>query len=74
MSGAETDTNTVRERTIQVDWEQEHTTVVIVNTDGTFSWESTTRDGPNLTQIIDPHGGPEIDRDALLDFIAEELA
>lgn len=62
------------ERTLEVDWQQEHTTIVIANDDGTFDFSTSSTGGPELLRIFDPDGGPEIDRDALIDFLAEELA
>lgn len=61
-------------RTLEVDWSQDHTTIVEVNTDGSFTFSTSSTGGPVLDRVIDPEGGPEIDRDALLDYLAEEVA
>lgn len=61
-------------RTLEVDWQQEHTTILVVNEDGSFTFSNSSTPGPELLRVIDPEGGQDIDRDAVLDFIAWEVA
>lgn len=66
-------------RTIEVDWEVEHTTIVVIEDDGTLSFGSDSTPGPVLGRITDPEGGePNVNdedfRDDVLDFICNEVA
>jgi hypothetical protein len=69
-------------RSIEVDWRQEHTTIFVLEDDGSFTFSQSSTSGPELVRVIDIDGPggvgdnspDEIDRDLLLDVIAGELA